>query len=111
MTPRERFRLRRDFVYARRWLRDMTLCWEPIPSIVSIVKWRLEVGGVIAVAVDHGIMSFCHIDVDGVPVPNCYPAEEMAGWGGFNLTVIYATLHVKALVEKRAERSAEAMAE
>jgi len=109
LTPRQRFRLRRATVYARRGLKRYKIGWREQPSLVGIRSWRLDAGSVYAEARDAGIMSYCHVMVDDHCVPARYAEEGFAGFGGFSICVLRATQHVLMLIEERAAAAERAL--
>ena len=74
-------------------------------------RHRLEFGDISVDAVDHGIMSYCHIFVDGRGVHHRHTEEEMAGFGGFSRVLLRGTQLVIALIEERARAAETALAE
>lgn len=108
LTDRARRRLRREYVYARRDLRRYELVWLPRRTLVG-TQWILAAGGVVATVQDHGIMSYCHVEVDGRGVRHRHSEEEMAGFGGLDRAILRGTQHVLALLEERAAFAAKAI--
>lgn len=111
ITPRAKFRFKRDVVYMKRKMRLYGLCWIAVPSLVGLTKWKLVIDDIEAEATDAGLMSYSSVTVAGGSVHARHPEEEFAGHGGFPIAVVRSTQHVIAILEERARRAAEAMDE
>lgn len=102
-TDRERFRLRRDIVYARRGIKRYKIGWvQSTNPLTGIRRFQLDAGVIVADVRDAGIMSFCHVTADGVAVHPRHGEESLAGFGGVQHCMLRATQHVLALIEERA---------
>ena len=112
-TARVKFQLKRDLVYTRRKMKLYGLAWTDCTNVLTNMRrWKLEVAGIVAMAHDDGLMSFCWIEVDGSKrVQHRWMEEDFAGHGGFPIVVLRGTQHVIALLEERARKAEEAMNE
>lgn len=111
LTDRERFRLRRDVVYAGRALKRYGIRWKhAVNPLSGIHNWRLIYGSIVADVRDAGIMSYCTVTIDGIADSRRHPEEEFAGFGGVSICVLRGTQHVLALIDERARAAEHALA-
>jgi hypothetical protein len=112
LSVRERCRLRRDVVYARRGLERYGLVWRAWANpLTGLWCWRLDAGHVVAEVHVAGIMSFCNVTVDGRGVRVRYKEEEFAGFGGVSICKLRGTQHVLSLIEERVATAQRALEE
>lgn len=112
LSIRERFRIRRATVYARRGLKRYKIGWTSFVNPLSSIRcWRLDAGTIVAEVRDAGVMSYCNVYVDDYSVSPLYAEERFAGFGGVLICMLRGTQHVLALIEARAASAQRALEE